>query len=90
MGAAAGLTSIVAWRIRERHVDRYNGAECLEDGRSRVQTCSDEYYAGRDAEAVLWVTGVSSVAFLGSALFLGQTRASVTASAVTVAYSGSF
>lgn len=90
LGAATALTSILAWRAREGHVDRWNSAACLEAGRTRVQTCSDEYYAGRDAEVVAWVSGVSSVAFVGSALFLGHTRATVSASAVTIAYSGTF
>jgi hypothetical protein len=92
LGAAAALTGVIAWRLRERYVARYNGEACLEAGKTRVQACSDDYYAGRDAEAVVWVTGISSVAFLGSALFLGRTGAAVSASAsqVTVEYSGSF
>jgi hypothetical protein len=92
LSGATALTSLVAWRLREHHVERYNSAACLQTGKTRVQACSDEYYAGRDAEAIAWVAGIGSVAFLGSALFLGQTGASVSASASAVSfkYSGAF
>lgn len=92
LSAASAVTALVAWRLRENHVERWNGAACLEAGQTRAQVCADDYYAGRDAETVSWVTGVGAAAFLGTAFFLGRARASVSAdtSSLRVAYSSTF
>lgn len=92
LGAASAVTAFVAWRLRESHVERWNSAACLEPGLTRAQVCANDYFSGRDAETVTWVTGIGSVAFLGTAFFLGRARASVSAdsSSLRVAYSGTF
>jgi tetratricopeptide (TPR) repeat protein len=69
LSAAAAATAVVAYERREHYADRWNDdAECLGVGVSREQLCGDELDSGKQAETVLWVSGVASGVFAAGAV----------------------
>jgi hypothetical protein len=67
-GLAAGVVSVVAFQIREKHAERWNSDACLLSGSTRGQVCPDEIDAGRDAERWGIGSAVVSGVLLGGAL----------------------
>jgi hypothetical protein len=67
-GLAAGVVSVVAFQVREKHAERWNSEACLLAGYTRGQVCPNEIDAGRNAER--WGIGgaVLSGVLLGGAL----------------------
>jgi hypothetical protein len=67
-GLGAGIVSVVAFQLRERHAERWNSEACLAPGSTRGDVCRDELDAGRDAEAWGIGSAVASGVLLGGAL----------------------
>jgi hypothetical protein len=65
-GVGAAAASVVAFRIREKHADRWNSNDCMESGLTRGEVCPDELASGRTAER--WGIGT---AILSGVLFGG-------------------
>jgi tetratricopeptide (TPR) repeat protein len=67
VGAAAGTA--YAWTVRESHADNWNNDnDCLRQGRTREDVCSDELDAGKSAETWMWVGGAATGAFAAATL----------------------
>jgi tetratricopeptide (TPR) repeat protein len=67
VGAAAGTA--YAWTVRESHADNWNNDnDCLRQGRTRDDVCSDELDAGKSAETWMWVGGAATGAFAAATL----------------------
>jgi hypothetical protein len=67
-GLAAGVVSVVAFQIREKHAERWNSDACLVPGSTRGQVCPDELDAGRSADRWGIGTAVASGALLAGGL----------------------
>jgi tetratricopeptide repeat protein len=69
LSAAAAVTGVIAYSRREHYADRWNDdASCLGVGVSREQNCGDELDRGKQAETVLWVSGVAAGVFAAGAV----------------------
>jgi tetratricopeptide (TPR) repeat protein len=69
LSAAAAVTGIIAYSRREYYADRWNDdAACLGVGISRNELCGDELDRGKQAETVLWVSGVAAGVFATGAV----------------------
>ena len=69
LGAAAAITSVVAWQRREYYADRWNDdAACVGVGLSREELCGEDYDKGQTANTVMWVSGISAGVFAGGAV----------------------
>lgn len=67
VGAAAGTA--YAWTVRESHADNWNNDnDCLRQGRTREDVCSNELDAGKSAETWMWVGGAATGAFAAATL----------------------
>lgn len=68
-GVALG-TTIVAWRVREHYVDRWNDDDlCLAlAGVSREERCGSDFDRGKRAENVAWVSGAAGAALAAGAV----------------------
>jgi tetratricopeptide (TPR) repeat protein len=67
VGAAAGTA--YAWTVRENHANNWNNDnDCLRQGRTREDVCSDELDAGKSAETWMWVGGAATGAFAAATL----------------------
>jgi tetratricopeptide (TPR) repeat protein len=69
LSAAAAVTSVIAYSRREYYADRWNDDEaCLGVGVSREENCGDDYDRGKQAETVMWVSGIAAGAFATGAV----------------------
>jgi len=69
LSAAAAVTGVIAYSRREYYADRWNDdAACLGIGISRSERCGDELDRGKQAETVLWVSGVAAGVFAAGAV----------------------
>lgn len=66
-GLGAAAVSVVAFGIREKHAQRWNGEECLAPGMTRGQACPEELDGGRSAERWGIGAGILSGVLLGGA-----------------------
>jgi hypothetical protein len=64
LAVGAGVGTVVAWTIREHHVDNYNDdGRCLRPGQTRGEVCGSERRAGDRAETWMWISGAATGAF---------------------------
>lgn len=69
LGAAAAVTSVVAWQRREHYAERWNDdGSCVGVGVSRAEMCGDHYDDGQTAETVMWVGAGAAGVFAGGAI----------------------
>jgi tetratricopeptide (TPR) repeat protein len=69
LGAAAAVTSVVAWQRREYYAERWNDDEaCVGVGLSRDELCGDDYDKGQTAQTVMWVSATAAGVFAGGAI----------------------
>lgn len=69
LATSAGIISVTAWWMRERHADRWNSADCLAPERTRESVCAPELRAGESAERIAVGSAiVSGVLFAGAAI----------------------
>jgi hypothetical protein len=69
VSVAATATTVVAWQRREHYAERWNDdAACLGVGVSREERCGEELDRGKQAETVLWVSGVAAGVFAAGAV----------------------
>lgn len=68
LGAAATASTLVAFRLREQHATRWNGAACIRPGLTRGRVCPDERDAIRTWDTVLALSGVSAGLLFGGAV----------------------
>jgi hypothetical protein len=68
LGAAATASTLVAFRLREQHATRWNGAACIRPGLTRGSVCPDERDAIRTWDTVLALSGVSAGLLFGGAV----------------------
>jgi hypothetical protein len=68
--AVALGTTVVAWRVREHYVQRWNDDdECLAvTGVTRSERCSDDFDRGKRAENVAWISGAAAGALAAGAV----------------------
>lgn len=69
LSATATVTSVIAWQRREHYAERWNDdSACVGIGVSREERCGDELDRGKQAETVLWVSGVAAGVFAAGAV----------------------
>ncbi|HWO12640.1 MAG TPA: tetratricopeptide repeat protein, partial [Polyangiaceae bacterium] len=68
LSAAAAVTSVIAYSRREYYADRWNDDACLGGGVSREENCGGDYDRGKQAETVMWVSGVAAGVFAAGAV----------------------
>lgn len=69
LSAGAGVGTVAAWAIRERHVTNWNDDEqCLRPGETRGETCAGERRAGNRAETWMWISAGTTGAFAAASL----------------------
>jgi tetratricopeptide (TPR) repeat protein len=69
LGAAAAITSVVAWQRREYYAERWNDDEaCVGVGLSREELCGDDYDKGQTAETVMYISATAAGVFAGGAI----------------------
>ncbi len=66
LGLLSGVVSFVTFRLRESHVETFNGDACISTEQSRIQLCADEHAAAQRNErasvATLVLGGAMTVA----------------------------
>jgi len=69
VSVAATASTLIAWQRREHYAERWNDdAACLGVGVSREERCGEELDRGKQAETVLWVSGVAAGVFAAGAV----------------------
>ncbi len=68
LGTASVITAVTAWQIRETYAARWNSAECIRSGQTRIQVCPYDFSGGQDAGTVAWVSGVTALVTIGGAV----------------------
>jgi hypothetical protein len=64
LAVGAGVATVAAWSIREKHVGNWNDdSRCLVAGQTRGEVCASERQDGDRAETWMWVAGAATGAF---------------------------
>ena len=69
LAVGAGVGTVVAWSVREDHVDTWNDdSQCLRPGQTRGEVCADERSKGDQAETWMWISGAATAAFAAASV----------------------
>ena len=69
LAVGAGVGTVVAWSVREEHVDNWNDdSQCLRPGQTRGEVCADERSQGDTAETWMWISGIATGAFAAASV----------------------